>query len=136
MVNTGVVPSRGGLVALLAAAVAVGCGHATAITRTQDGVTVDADVPVKIGAAAVKPALLHLFQGHVVTFVNEDRVPRTVGADAVKSDVAGCAAIGVGVLQPGEQRSAPLPFFAACYFRDEQRPGDAAFQGVVITHDR
>ena len=115
---------------------AVGCGRATTITRTEGGVTTDADVPVKIGAAAVKPALLHLFQGHVVTFVNEDRVPRTVGADAVKSDVAGCAAIGVGVLQPGEQRSAPLPFFAACYFRDEQRPGDAAFQGVVVTHDR
>ena len=110
--------------------------HATAITRTQDGVTTDADVPIHVGAAAVKPAVLHLFQGHVVTFVNDDRVPRTVGADAVKSDVAGCAAIGLGVLQPGEQRSVPLPFFAACYYRDEQRPADAAFQGVVVTHDR
>ncbi len=129
--------SRGGLVALLSAsAIATACARATTITRTQDGVTVDADVPVKIDAASVRPALLHLFLGHVVTFVNEDKVPRTVGADLVKSDVAACAAIGVGVLPPGEQRSASLPFFAACYFRDELRPGDAAFQGVVVTHDR
>ena len=129
--------ARGGLLAVFTlAALSAGCGHATAITRTQDGVTTDADVPVHLGPAAVKPAQLHLFQGHVVTFVNDDRVPRTLGADAARSDVPACAAIGVGVLQPGEQRSVPLPFFAACYYRDEQRPADTAFQGVVVTHDR
>ena len=93
-------------------------------------------MPVRISDAAVKPALLHLYQGHVVTFINDDRLPRTLGVDAVKSDVAACATVGIGTLQPGEQRSATLPFFAACYYRDEQRPADAAFQGVVITHDR
>jgi plastocyanin len=121
---------------LAAAALAAACGGARAITRTQDGVTVDADVPVRISDAAVKPALVHLYQGHVVTFINDDRVPRTLGVDAVKSDVAGCATVGIGTLQPGEQRSASLPFFAACYYRDEQRPAAAAFQGVVVTHDR
>ena len=114
------VRARGGLLAVfILAALVAGCGHATAITRTQDGVTTDADVPIHVGAAAVKPAVLHLFQGHVVTFVNDDRVPRTVGADAVKSDVAGCAAI-----------------ILSAQFNDEQRPADTAFQGVVVTHDR
>ena len=134
--------SRGTMVAvrpLAFAAAALGaslsCGGATVIARTQDGVTVDADVPVKITATAVKPALLHLFNGYEATFVNQDSVPRTVGADVARSDQAGCVAVGVGLLQPGETRtSARLPGFAACYFRDEQRPADAAFQGVVVTH--
>ena len=117
-----------------ALALAAGCGSST-ITRTQDGVSFDFDVPVKISATGVKPGLLHLYKDRLATFVNEDGVPRTVGVDAARSDVAGCSAVAIGVLQSGERRtSAPLPEFSACYFRDEQRPTDTAFQGVVVTH--
>jgi hypothetical protein len=110
----------------------------SSITRTAGPATgnddIGADVPVRVTASAVKPSLLHLFNGLEATFVNEDTVTRTVVVDAAKSDQAGCSAVGL-VLQPGERRTTPaLPHFALCYFADAQRPGDAAFQGVVVTH--
>lgn len=103
------------------------------ITNTSDDV--GADVPVRVTSQAVKPSLLHLFNGFRATFVNEDSVARTLGMDAARSELAGCSAVAVGTIQPGETRTTdPLPRFASCYFRDAQRPGDAAFQGVVVTH--
>jgi hypothetical protein len=102
------------------------------ITNTDD--TIGADIPVRITASAVKPATLHLFNGLVATFVNEDAAARGVAVDAARSDQPGCAAVAL-VLQPGERKTTPaLPRFAVCYFRDAQRPGDVAFQGVVVTH--
>ena len=94
-----------------------------------------ADIPVRLTAAAVKPSTLHLFNGLQATFVNEDAAVRSLVVDtASRSDQAGCAAL-TSVLQPGERRTTEiLPRFAACYFRDAQRPADAAFQGVVVTH--
>jgi len=115
------------------------CGHST-ITRSVGPATnssddIGADVPVRLVTNAVKPSLLHLFNGLQATFVNADRVPRTVAFDSVRSDLPGCSAVAVGLLQPGEQRtSPPLPHFAACYFRDGDRPTDEALQGVVVTH--
>jgi plastocyanin len=112
-----------------------GCG--AKITSSQTTITDDniqADVPVHVSASAFKPTTLHLFNGLVVTFVNDDAVPRTIDFDPVHSDQKGCAAVDV-TLQPGERRTTePLPHFAACYFRDAQRPSDTAFQGVVVTH--
>jgi len=114
------------------------CGG-THITRTESAPTnssddIGADVPVRVTAAAVKPSTLHLFNGLQVTFVNEDTSARSIAVDAARSDLAGCAAVTL-VLQPGERRTTdPLPRFAACYFRDAQRPADTAFQGVVVTH--
>jgi hypothetical protein len=118
--------------------VLIACGG-THITRTESAPTnssdeIGADVPVRVTAAAVKPSTLHLFNGLQATFVNEDTAARSIAVDAVRSDQAGCAAVAM-VLQPGErQTTAPLPRFAACYFRDAQRPADTAFQGVVVTH--
>jgi hypothetical protein len=121
-----------GLLALLAA----GCSQAT-ITSSQTTIVDDniqADVPIHVTATTVKPTTLHLFNGYVVTFVNDDTAVRTIAVDAAHSDQAGCAAIGM-TLQPGERRlTDPLPHFAACYFRDAARPTDTAFQGVVVTH--
>ena len=125
------------VVAVLAGA--AGCGHST-ITRTVGPATsstddIGADVPVRLVANAVKPSLLHLFNGLTATFVNADSVSRTVAFDSVRSDLPGCSAVAVGLLQPGEQRTtSPLPHFAACYFRDGDRPTDEALQGVVVTH--
>jgi hypothetical protein len=86
-------------------------------------------------AHAVKPSLLHLFNGLQATFVNADAIPRTVAFDAARSDLPACSAVAVGVLQPGERRiTDPLPRFAACYFLDGDRPTDMALQGVVVTH--
>jgi hypothetical protein len=118
-------------------ALTVACSGSS-VTRTAGPATgndeVGADIPVRLTATAVKPALLHLFNGLQATFVNEDTVPRAVAVDAAKSDQAGCSAVGV-VLQPGERRTtAVLPRFALCYFLDPQRPTDQAFQGLVVTH--
>jgi hypothetical protein len=121
---------------LILAVLAAGCGPTT-ITSSQSTVTTDdiqADVPVRITAAKFVPSTLHLFEGLVATFVNEDTVARTIGVDAVHSDQAGCAAVAM-TLQPGERRATPpLPHFAACFFNDGQRPTDKVFQGVVVTH--
>ena len=129
-------PQTGLFLRLAALVLATGCsGSSTTITRTQDGVTFDFDVPVKISATAVKPSILHLYKGRLATFVNEDKVLRTVGVDAARSELAGCSLVAVGALRPGEQRTtALLPEFGACYFRGEERPADPAFQGVVVTH--
>ena len=113
------------------------CGSST-ITRTASTPTntddFGADVPVRLTAAAVKPSTLHLFNGLQATFVNEDSTVRSLAVDATRSDQAGCAALTI-VLQPGERRTTDvLPRFAACYFRDAQRPADLALQGVVVTH--
>lgn len=124
---------------VVAATLAAGsCGSST-ITRSVGPVAGNdafgADVPVRLVANAVKPSLLHLFNGVQVTFVNADTVPRTVAFDPAKSDLPTCSTVAVGVLQPGEQRTSdPLPRFAACYFRDGDHPADAALQGVVVTH--
>jgi len=114
-----------------------GCGRST-ITRSASAVTntddYGADIPVRLTAAAVKPSTLHLFNGVQATFVNEDSAVRNLVVDTVRSDQAGCAALTI-TLQPGERMTTePLPRFAACYFRDAQRPADTAFQGVVVTH--
>ncbi|HEU0106887.1 MAG TPA: hypothetical protein VFT38_11995 [Vicinamibacteria bacterium] len=122
-----------------AATIALTACGGSHVTRTESAPTnssddIGADVPVRVTAAAVKPSTLHLFNGLQVTFVNEDTAARTIAVDAVRSDLAGCAAVAV-VLQPGERRTTePLPRFAACYFRDAQRPAETAFQGVVVTH--
>ena len=121
-----------------AVALALGaCGHTT-ITRTASAPTntddYGADIPVRVTATAVKPSTLHLFNGAQATFVNEDTAVRSLVVDTVRSDQSGCAAVTLS-LQPGERKTTePLPRFAACYFRDAQRPADTAFQGVVVTH--
>jgi hypothetical protein len=127
----------------MAGVVAIGAltfaGSGSSVTRTAGPATgtsddFGADVPLRVTASAVKPSLLHLFNGLQATFVNEDTVPRTVAVDGARSDQAGCSAVGV-VLQPGERRTtAVLPRFALCYFLDAQRPTDQAFQGLVVTH--
>jgi hypothetical protein len=122
---------------IIATLVFSACGSST-ITRSVSTPTntddYGADVPVRVTSAAVKPSTLHLFNGVVATFVNEDSAMRSLVVDAARSDQAGCAALTI-VLQPGERRTTePLPRFAACYFRDVQRPADTAFQGVVVTH--
>jgi hypothetical protein len=124
----------------LVAAAALGlcaCGSST-ITRSASAVSntddYGADIPVRLTAAAVKPSTLHLFNGVQATFVNEDAAVRNLVVDTARSDQAGCAALTMS-LQPGERKTTePLPRFAACYFRDPQRPADTAFQGVVVTH--
>jgi hypothetical protein len=113
------------------------CGSST-ITRSSSAVTntddYGADIPVRLTAGAVKPSTLHLFNGVQATFVNEDASVRNLVVDTVRSDQAGCAVLTIA-LQPGERKTTePLPRFAACYFRDAQRPADTAFQGVVVTH--
>jgi hypothetical protein len=125
-------------VEIVAAALVLGaCGSST-VTRSVSAVTntddYGADIPVRVTAAAVKPSTLHLFNGVQATFVNEDASARSLVVDASRSDQAGCAALTMA-LQPGERKTTePLPRFAACYFRDAQRPADTAFQGVVVTH--
>src|SRR3954470_16118939 len=110
-------PRRAAAAAVLV--VLAGCG--AKITSSQTTITDDniqADVPVHVSASAFKPTTLHLFEGLVVTFVNDDAVPRTIGFDPVHSDQTGCSVLDV-TLQPGEGRATdPLPHFAACYFRD------------------
>jgi hypothetical protein len=123
--------------ALVLGVLALGCAGSS-ITRTAGPATgnddIGADVPVRVTPSAVKPSLLHLFNGLEATFVNEDTVARTIVVDAARSDQAGCSAVGL-VLQPGERRTTPaLPHFALCYFADAQRPTDTAFQGLVVTH--
>jgi hypothetical protein len=129
-------PARRAARALVLALLAASCGS-TKITSSQTTFTSDelgADIPVRVTAAAVKPSTLHLYNGLQATFVNQDVVARTLVVDPVRSDQAGCAAVGL-TLQPGEQRTTnPLPAFAACYFRDAERPEATAFQGVVVTH--
>jgi hypothetical protein len=123
---------------IAAAALVLGaCGSST-ITRSASAVTntddYGADIPVRVTAAAVKPSTLHLFNGVQATFVNEDAAVRNLVVDTVRSDQAG-ARRSRSSLQPGERKTTePLPRFAACYFRDAQRPADTAFQGVVVTH--
>jgi hypothetical protein len=125
-----------GLVAAAALALTA-CGSSTITRSASTSTNTDdygADVPVRVTAAAVKPSTLHLFNGLQATFVNEDAAVRSLVVDTARSDQAGCAAVTI-VLQPGERRTTEvLPRFAACYFRDAQRPADAAFQGVVVTH--
>jgi hypothetical protein len=125
-----------GMIAAAALALAA-CGSST-ITRSASTPTntddYGADIPVRVTAAAVKPSTLHLFNGVQATFVNEDTEVRSLAVDTARSDQAGCAALAIA-LQPGERKTTePLPRFAACYFRDAQRPADTAFQGVVVTH--
>ena len=120
-----------------AALILSACGGST-LTRTVSTPTntddYGADIPVRITAAAVKPSTLHLFNGLQATFVNEDAAARSLVVDTARSDQAGCAALAIA-LQPGERKTTDtLPRFAACYFRDAQRPADTAFQGVVVTH--
>jgi len=128
---------RAGLLAAVTLALtACGGSHVTRteLPPTNSSDDIGADVPVRVTAAAVKPSTLHLFNGLQATFVNEDTAPRSIAVDAARSDQAGCAAVAM-VLQPGERRTTdPLPRFAACYFRDAQRPAETAFQGVVVTH--
>ena len=128
---------RGAGIIAAAALVLSACGSST-ITRSSSAVTntddYGADIPVRVTASAVKPSTLHLFNGVQATFVNEDSAVRNLVVDTVRSDQAGCAALTI-VLQPGERKTTePLPRFAACYFRDAQRPADTALQGVVVTH--
>jgi hypothetical protein len=129
--------SRTGLV--LASMFALTACGGTSITRsvsppTSTGDDFGADVPVRLTAAGVKPSTLHLFNGLQATLVNEDTVVRSLSIDAARSDQPGCAALTI-VLQPGERRATDvLPRFAACYFRDAQRPAEPAFQGIVVTH--
>ena len=123
--------------ALALSALTLACSGSN-VTRTAGPATstddFGADIPVRVTPSAVKPSLLHLFNGLQATFVNEDTVTRTVVVDPARSDQAGCSAVSL-VLQPGERRTtANLPRFALCYFADAQRLTDAAFQGVVVTH--
>jgi hypothetical protein len=125
-----------GLVA--AAALTLGACSSSTITRSSSAVTntddYGADIPVRLTTTAVKPSTLHLFNGVQATFVNEDSAARSLVVDTARSDQAGCAALTIS-LQPGERKTTePLPRFAACYFRDVQRPADTALQGVVVTH--
>jgi hypothetical protein len=129
------IPWAGTIVA--ATLVLTACGGTT-VTRTASAVTstddYGADIPVRLTAAAVKPSTLHLFNGLQATFVNEDSAVRNLVVDTARSDQAGCAALTMA-LQPGERKTTDvLPRFAACYFRDAQRPTETAFQGVVVTH--
>jgi hypothetical protein len=123
--------------ALALSALTLACSGSS-ITRTAGPATstedFGADIPVRVTPSAVKPSLLHLFNGLQATFVNEDAVARTIVVDAARSEQAGCSAVGL-TLQPGERRTTPnLPHFALCYFADAQRPADPAFQGLVVTH--
>lgn len=119
---------------LLALVPAINCTDEP-LTRTQDGVTFDIDVPVTFSGMGVRPGLLHLYQGRSVTFVNDDTVPHVVSADIVRSRPAECAVISVGVLPPGQRRvSSDLPPFGECYFYDESRKEDRAFQVLVLAH--
>jgi hypothetical protein len=123
--------------ALALGALTLACSGSN-VTRTAGAATstddFGADVPVRVTPSAVKPSLLHLFNGLQATFVNEDAVARTIVVDAARSDQAGCSAVGL-VLQPGERRTTrALPHFALCYFADAQRPTDSAFQGLIVTH--
>ena len=127
-----------GVAIIAAAALALGaCGHSTVTRSASTPTNTDdygADIPVRVTATAVKPSTLHLFNGVQATFVNEDAAVRSLVVDTVRSDQSGCAAVTLS-LQPGERKTTePLPRFAACYFRDAQRPADTAFQGVVVTH--
>jgi hypothetical protein len=130
--------NRAGMAGLVAMGALTFACSGSSVTRTAGPATstddFGADIPVRVTASAVKPSLLHLFNGLQATFVNEDTVPRTVAVDAARSDQPGCSAVGL-VLQPGERRTtAVLPRFALCYFVDAQRPTDPAFQGLVVTH--
>ena len=125
-------------VIVFAAMIASACGSSSSrviSAPTGDGITFGADIPVRITREGMRPELLHLYTGIQVTFVNEDGAPRTVVADLPRSDQAGCAAIAIGPLQPGERRTtSDLPRFTTCYFRDADRGADAAFQGMVVVH--
>jgi hypothetical protein len=125
-----------GVVAVATLALAA-CGGTTITRRDSAPTNTDdygADIPVRLTAAAVKPSTLHLFNGLQATFVNEDTAAHHLAVDTARSDQPGCAALAIA-LEPGERRTTEtLPRFAACYFRDTQRPGDVALQGVVVTH--
>jgi hypothetical protein len=127
---------RSGVVAAAMLALAA-CGSTTITRRDAAPTNTDdygADIPVRLTAAAVKPSTLHLFNGLQATFVNEDTAAHRLGVDTARSDQPGCAALAIA-LEPGERRTTEtLPRFAACYFRDAQRPGGVALQGVVVTH--
>jgi hypothetical protein len=127
---------RVGMLALAALAL-VACGSSITTTPPVTGGSDDfgSDVPVHVTPTRLKPSLLHLFEGLEVTFVNDDSVARMVAVDPSRSTQPGCAAVGIGTLQPGERRtSAALPRFAGCYFLDPQRPSETSFIGLVITH--
>jgi hypothetical protein len=90
---------------------------------------------VTLSAAGAAPMQLHLFTQEGITFVNQDARVHEIQFDAARSTDPGCAAIAVGKVDAGQQRTSPLlPGFALCYYAAAEAPGDARWQGVVVTH--
>ena len=127
-------PATGPARAILALLVGLtaACSQAK-VTRIPDGPVLPP--VVTLTAAGADPLQLHLYTREGVTFVNQDSRSREIRFDAARSTDAGCAAIAVGAIAAGQQRTTPiLPSFALCYYGVADAPQDARFQGVVVTH--
>jgi hypothetical protein len=118
--------------AVLVVFAATACGQART-ARIFDGPVLPPVVTLTANGA--EPLQLHLYTQEGVTFVNQDSRSREVRFDAARSTDSGCAAIAVGRIEAGQQRTTPLlPGFALCYYGVADAPQDARFQGVVVTH--
>ena len=90
---------------------------------------------VTLSRSGATPRELHIFARDAATFVNQDDRPHDMRSDTRLNNDPRCAAVGVGLLQPGETRKAQLqPTGVVCFYRDERDPDNAALQGYVLTH--
>jgi hypothetical protein len=110
------------------------CGSSRVTTVSPQPVPTDQPPIITLRAAGADPIPLHLFNGPEVTFINADSVPHTIYPDPHPAHDSCRGLLKAVELQPGEQvKITGLPF-DACFFHDEARPTDRAFQGVVVVH--
>jgi plastocyanin len=122
------------LAALAAALALPGCGSSS-ISLPPPAASPSAPPPteVTIRASGFDPAVLHVFEGRAMTFVNADGVPHAVFADKHPAHDTCGGRLNVTVA-PGERRRVEDLPIDACYFHDEADPAAPAFQGVLVVH--
>jgi plastocyanin len=125
-----VIDKKPAIAAVIIATMAASCGSGTPTSPSAGSHTVIATVMIE--AAGPNPREMTIGVGEFVSFMNHERVPYTVVAGAVPSEV-GCAELNaVGVLRPDDiRRTTPFSTAKTCDYHI--RSGEAVlFSGRIV----
>jgi hypothetical protein len=127
------------LLVLLATAVLF-AGGCTKSSITSSGSLYDFDertdpVPVvTISSTGFRPQVSHVDRSVVIRLVNADTVPHRL-ISAPELGYGECPEMAtVSTLAPGESGSIVVNRNGLCPYRDEDRPNNTAFQGMLVIH--
>ena len=95
---------------------------------------IDPNPVVRLTASGISPQVTHVLSQTQIVFVNQDSVEQRIVA-APDLQYGECPEVDtVGVIRPGETRTLVLGRYVLCAFRDANRPGQRAFEGLLFVH--